>query len=108
MLDKDRSLANGCLATPNFLKVKLLGVAQNIRMDSLTQSSISMAGKSLKSKMQSLNSDSSRRLFNCSKMAKATHSGNDSLPSNSYEKEKYILKYVFLLKFNFLLTLSQR
>merc|ERR1711894_275412 len=83
MLDKDKSLSMGLVARPNLLKVKLLGVAQKMRMDSFTHSSISIFGRSLNSKMQSLNSDSKRRFFSCNKMANATHNGKDSFPNNN-------------------------
>ena len=68
---------------PNFRKVRLLGVAQNICIESLTHWSMSTVGRSLNNKMQSLNSDVRSRSRNWYKMASATHSGNEELPNNS-------------------------
>ena len=48
-------------AEPNFLQVKLFGVVQKMWTESLTHRSMSTAGRSLKSKMQSLNSADRRR-----------------------------------------------
>ena len=46
---------------PNFLQVRLFGVVQKMWTESLTHRSMSTAGRSLKSKMQSLNSADRRR-----------------------------------------------
>ena len=48
-------------AEPNFLHVRLFGVVQKMCTESLTHRSMSTAGRSLKSKMQSLNSADRRR-----------------------------------------------
>ena len=48
-------------AEPNFLQVKLFGVVQKMWTESLTHRSMSTAGRSLKSRMQSLNSADRRR-----------------------------------------------
>ena len=60
-------------------------------MEFLTQSSISISGRSENNRMHSLNPDVSKESLSCLKIANPTNSGKDESPNNNLSHKCKIL-----------------
>ena len=73
------------------LYVTLLGVLQNISIESFRQRSMSISGISEKRSIHSLNPDSNKESRSCCKTDKPMQRGNEALPSNNLSHKWKIL-----------------